>query len=484
MSSISSLARSAVDIVQERIKIQSGKLTKHIETLLGVHRPPPASQSVVGDMNPTTAICQPLGLPLGNEHPGTTLRRSERLAARQCDHGANAEGAEPPEHGWDLYTGESFTTQILDQPPRPRTYSERGMDVTIGARSVVEAKDWAKDDRRLTTNTRVSVVEARDFARDDAAISAEFYGARFKEVVWVDAEETADRHKRALKRDEILDQLPVATDAIDAEVRGSDQRIKQTDIIDRSHRSEHEISGKSKGLTHGIARGGLDPIESREVDQPTPLRLATAATMDDEPYDHYARWSNMMPSEKVRKWWATAEEVPPIAVHPPAETSRKFYYEPAIRVAPTPGLYRNSYDPMVGQAYMEQPSVVRWAAEKEQRREDAPIIPEPQDCCRRPAREPPKDDVPEEPKKPGDNTKPEASSAKITTSSGQAKVKQWLKIGYFDGRTEVEAFIKRFHMCAKNNGWDDEEKLCHLTCALKSPADQLLWEAGADDITV
>src|SRR6218665_3058386 len=131
MSSISSLARSAVDIVQERIKIQSGKLTKHIEALLGVHRPPPASQSVVGDMNPTTAICQPLGLPLGNEHPGTTLRRSERLAARRCDHGATAEGAEPPEHGWDLYTGESFTTQILDQPPRPRAYSERGMDVTI-----------------------------------------------------------------------------------------------------------------------------------------------------------------------------------------------------------------------------------------------------------------------------------------------------------------------------------------------------------------
>ena len=66
---------------------------------------------------------------------------------------------------------------------------------------------------------------------------------------------------------------------------------------------------------------------------------------------------------------------------------------------------------------------------------------------------------------------------KLKPSSG-------FKIGYFDGRTEVEAFIKRFHMCAKNNGWDDEEKLCHLTCALKSPADQLLWEAGADDITV
>src|SRR6218665_1438902 len=131
------------------------------------------------------------------------------------------------------------------------------MDVRIGARSVVEAKDFAKDgtnygtsiqdmnpatvksmdDRRLTIDTRVSEVEIKDFARDDTAISAGFYGARPKEAAWVDAEEIADRHKRALKRDEILYQLPVATDAIDAEVRGSDQRIKQTDIIDRSHRS-------------------------------------------------------------------------------------------------------------------------------------------------------------------------------------------------------------------------------------------------------
>src|SRR6218665_2778146 len=306
MSSISSLvlsqARSAVDeaiyIVQGQIKAQSVQLAKQIEASSGMRRQfgaPPTTKSIVGDMNPTTAICQPLGLPLGNEHPGTMLRRSERLAARRCDHGANVEGAEPPEHGWDLYTGESFTTQILDQPPRPRAYSERGMDVTIGARSVVEATDFdkdgtnfgtsiqdrnpatvkSKDDRRLTIDTRVSEVEIKDFARDDATISAGFYGARPKIVAWVDAEKTADGHKRALKRDEILDQLPVATDAIDAEVRGSDQRIKQTDIIDRSHRSEHEISGKSKGVTHGIARGGLDPIESREVDQPTPLRLAT-----------------------------------------------------------------------------------------------------------------------------------------------------------------------------------------------------------------
>src|SRR6218665_2669921 len=136
MSSISSLvlsqARSAVDeaiyIVQGKIKAQSEQLAKQIEASSGMRRQlgaPPTTQSVVGGLNPTTAICQPLGLPLGNKHPGTILRRSERLAARLCDHGATAEGAEPPEHGWDLHTRDSFTTQILDLPPRPRAYSER-----------------------------------------------------------------------------------------------------------------------------------------------------------------------------------------------------------------------------------------------------------------------------------------------------------------------------------------------------------------------
>ena len=160
MSSISSLvlsqARSAVDIVQERIKTQSGKLTKHIEALLGVHRPPPTTQSVVGDLNPTTAICQPLGLPLGNEHPGTVLRRSERLAARRGDNGATAEGAEPPEYGWDLYTREFYTTQILDLPPRPRAYSERqGMGVTqrTGILRLTHKNDEDQNVDEKTTNS-------------------------------------------------------------------------------------------------------------------------------------------------------------------------------------------------------------------------------------------------------------------------------------------------------------------------------------------
>src|SRR6218665_366009 len=102
MSSISSLvlsqARSAVDeaiyIVQGQIKAQSEHLAKQIEASSGMRRQfgaPPTTKSVVGDMNPTTVICQPLGLPLGNEHPGTILRRSERLASRRCDHGTTAD---------------------------------------------------------------------------------------------------------------------------------------------------------------------------------------------------------------------------------------------------------------------------------------------------------------------------------------------------------------------------------------------------------
>src|SRR6218665_746359 len=77
-------------------------------------------------------------------------------------------------------------------------------------------------------------------------------------------------------------------------------------------------------------------------------------------------------------------------------------------------------------------------------------------------------------RRPGD--KPAASTV-------PTKAKQWLKLGSFAGRTEVEAFIKRFTMSARNHGWDDYEKLSHLSCALKPPADQLLWEAGADDVT-
>src|SRR6218665_3427414 len=147
MSSISSLvlsqACSAVDeaihIAQEQIKTQSEKLSKQVEALLRVRRPlgaPPALQTVVGGMNPTTDICPTLGLPLGEGYAGTMLRRSERLAAkagaRWGDVGAPADGAEPSDYSLDLQTRESATAPILDLPPRPRAYSERrGMGVPI-----------------------------------------------------------------------------------------------------------------------------------------------------------------------------------------------------------------------------------------------------------------------------------------------------------------------------------------------------------------
>src|SRR6218665_722089 len=129
MSSISSLVlsqtRSAVDeaiyIVQGQIKAQSEQLAKQIEASSGMRRQlgaPPTTQSVVEGLNPTTDICSPPALPLGNEHPGAIIRRSERLAAktgaRRCDNGAPAEGAEPPEYGWDFRTHESDTAQIHD----------------------------------------------------------------------------------------------------------------------------------------------------------------------------------------------------------------------------------------------------------------------------------------------------------------------------------------------------------------------------------
>jgi len=54
--------------------------------------------------------------------------------------------------------------------------------------------------------------------------------------------------------------------------------------------------------------------------------------------------------------------------------------------------------------------------------------------------------------------------------------RQWIKLGSYNGRTAVEAFIKKFEVCARNNSWTDDEKLNQLMCALTEPANQLLWE--------
>src|SRR6218665_3111634 len=58
-----------------------------------------------------------------------------------------------------------------------------------------------------------------------------------------------------------------------------------------------------------------------------------------------------------------------------------------------------------------------------------------------------------------------------------SRPKQFMKLGSYDGRKQVEAFIRKFTICGKNNGWTDEEKLNQLMCALVEPASQILGES-------
>src|SRR6218665_3856227 len=75
--------------------------------------------------------------------------------------------------------------------------------------------------------------------------------------------------------------------------------------------------------------------------------------------------------------------------------------------------------------------------------------------------------------------KTEAVVEKVSTPTSSAATTprhSWIKLGTYNGRTAVEAFIRKFEVCSDNNGWSAEEKLNHLTCALTEPANQLLWE--------
>jgi len=64
----------------------------------------------------------------------------------------------------------------------------------------------------------------------------------------------------------------------------------------------------------------------------------------------------------------------------------------------------------------------------------------------------------------------------VISGHSSEKGRQFLKLERFDGRTEIEAFLKRFDVCARRNKWDDEEKLDQLICSLSAPADQVLWD--------
>ena len=83
---------------------------------------------------------------------------------------------------------------------------------------------------------------------------------------------------------------------------------------------------------------------------------------------------------------------------------------------------------------------------------------------------------------------PPASSVSNTTSTVVAvpssnatsyqSNKNQCKLGLYSGRTDVQAF----DICSKINGWSESEKLAHLTLALVSPADQLIWESDSKEI--
>ena len=85
-------------------------------------------------------------------------------------------------------------------------------------------------------------------------------------------------------------------------------------------------------------------------------------------------------------------------------------------------------------------------------------------------------------------TSPPVSTAPVSPSQAAASVeslpsgqrpdqrRQFLKLERYDGKTEVEGFLKRFEVCARRNGWDDNERLDHLMCSLAAPVDQILWD--------
>jgi transposase InsO family protein len=93
----------------------------------------------------------------------------------------------------------------------------------------------------------------------------------------------------------------------------------------------------------------------------------------------------------------------------------------------------------------------------------------------------------------GEGRKPTPNSNTVIETSGVRKennpelgsgrsFRQWIKLGTYNGRTAVEAFVKKFEVCSKHNGWTSEEKLDQLMCALVEPANQLLWEFDASTV--
>src|ERR1700733_12146728 len=77
-------------------------------------------------------------------------------------------------------------------------------------------------------------------------------------------------------------------------------------------------------------------------------------------------------------------------------------------------------------------------------------------------------------KKTAGFTEGQTDVGKITPAPG--KVKQWIKLGQFNGSTPVEAFLRKYEIVAKHNGWQEDERLHQLLCSLTEPASQIIWE--------
>jgi predicted aspartyl protease len=70
----------------------------------------------------------------------------------------------------------------------------------------------------------------------------------------------------------------------------------------------------------------------------------------------------------------------------------------------------------------------------------------------------------------------------VKPNSSSRSSRQYIKLGYYNGKTAVEAFVRKFEVCAENNEWTEKEKLNQLTCALTEPANQLLWEFDSETV--
>src|SRR5688572_4668197 len=77
---------------------------------------------------------------------------------------------------------------------------------------------------------------------------------------------------------------------------------------------------------------------------------------------------------------------------------------------------------------------------------------------------------------------PKTEETKVKPNSSSRSSRQYIKLGYYNGKTAVEAFVRKFEVCAENNEWTEKEKLNQLTCALTEPANQLLWEFDSETV--